>query len=49
MIHHLVVTKPFLDFIRGDIIADVTKVAEILSGEHRKFVTKVAVPDELKG
>jgi len=41
--------KPFLNFVRGDIIADVTKVGEILSAEHKKFVTKIAPPSTSKG
>jgi hypothetical protein len=49
MTHQLVVTKPFLSFVRGDIIADVTKISEILSTEYKKFVTKVAVPNTSKG
>jgi hypothetical protein len=47
--HHLVVTKPFLGHVRGDIIADATAVAEILATEHRKFVTKFAAPNMPKG
>jgi hypothetical protein len=49
MTHHLVVTKPFLSFVRGDIIADATKISEILSTEYKKFVTKVAPPTTPKG
>jgi hypothetical protein len=49
MTHHLVVTKPFLNFVRGDIIADGTKISEILSAEYKKFVTKVASPNTSKG
>jgi hypothetical protein len=49
MTHHLVVTKPFLNFVRGDIIVDVLKVDEILTSEQRKFVTKVALPTTSKG
>ncbi len=41
MAHRLVVTKNFMNFVRGDIIVDAAKVAEILAGEHQKFVTKV--------
>jgi hypothetical protein len=48
MTHLLVVTKSFLAFVRGDIIADSAKVREILSSEHKKFVTKVAAPNALK-
>jgi hypothetical protein len=49
MTHHLVVTRPFLDFARGDIIADVAKISDILSNEHKKFVIKVALPTTSKG
>jgi hypothetical protein len=49
MINYLVVTKSFLQFTRGDIISDAAKVSEILAGEYRKFVTKVAAPNTLKG
>jgi hypothetical protein len=44
MTHRLVVTKPFLNFVRGDIVVDTEKAAEILAGEHQKFVTKVVAP-----
>ena len=47
--HHLVVTKPFLDYVRGDIIDDMNKISEILSAEYRKFVTKVAPPNSGRG
>lgn len=49
MIHQLIVTKPFLNFVRGDIIADTRKISEILATEHKKFVTKVASPTPSKG
>ncbi len=49
MINYLVVTKPFLNFVRGDIISDAAKMGEILASEYRKFVTKVAAPNTLKG
>jgi hypothetical protein len=49
MRYHLVVTKPFLDFVRGDIIADVIKIGEVLASEHQKFVTRVASNNSLKG
>ena len=45
----LVVTKPFLNFVRGDIIEDATRVGNILACEYRKFVTKVTSPSTLKG
>jgi hypothetical protein len=43
MANHLVVTRPFLNFVRGDLVTDPAKVAEILEGDHRRFVTKVTV------
>lgn len=49
MTHHLVVMKPFLNFVRGDIIAEATKVGEILSAEYKKFVTKIAPTTTSKG
>jgi hypothetical protein len=49
MIHHLVVTKPFLNFIRGDVIADAAKISEILATERKKFVVKVASSTGSKG
>ena len=49
MIKHLVVLRPFLDFVRGDIIADAGKITEILGTEYRKFITKVASSDAPKG
>ena len=49
MAHHLVVTKPFLSFVRGDIIADAAKISEILSTEYKKFVTRIAMPNTSKG
>ncbi len=49
MTYHLVVTKPFLNFVRGDIISEATKVREMISMEYKKFVTKVALPITSKG
>lgn len=49
MVQHLVVLKPFLNFVRGDIIADAEKIREVLDTEYRKFITKVAPPNALKG
>jgi len=49
MTHHLVVLKPFLNFVRGDIIAEAAKVGEILSTEYKKFVTKVVPATTSKG
>lgn len=41
MVQHLVVLKPFLTFVRGDIIADAETVRTILETEYKKFITKV--------
>ncbi len=49
MTNHLVVTTPFLNFVRGDIIADATKIDEVMATEYRKFVTKVIAPNTSKG
>jgi hypothetical protein len=49
MINHLVVTKPFLNFVRGDVIADETKATHVLAGEYRKFVTKIATSSTVEG
>jgi hypothetical protein len=49
MTSHLVVTRPFLSFVRGDVIADAGKVGEVLDTEYKKFVTKVAKPNTSKG
>ncbi len=49
MTYRLIVTRPFLDFVRGDIVAEPSKIAEILSTEHKKFVIKVALPATSKG
>ncbi len=46
---HLVVLKPFLGYVRGDIIADAAKIAEILVSDYKKFVTRVASPVAWKG
>jgi hypothetical protein len=49
MINHLVVTMPFLNFVRGDIIADAAKIADVMGSEYKKFVTKVIAPNTSKG
>ncbi len=49
MIKQLVVTRPFCNFIRGDVIADASKIAEIMATEHSKSVTKVIAPNTSKG
>jgi hypothetical protein len=49
MTNHLVVTTPFLNFVRGDIIADATEIAHVMATEYKKFVTKVIAPNTSKG
>lgn len=49
MTYQLVVTKSFLHFARGDIIAETARISEILSTEHAKSVTKVVLPTTCKG
>lgn len=49
MIKQLVVTRPFYNFIRGDVIADASKIDEIMATEHSKSVTKVIAPNTSKG
>jgi len=49
MIQHLVVLKPFLGFVRGDIISDAEKIHDVLTTEYKKFITKVAQPTVSKG
>src|SRR4051812_11771691 len=44
MVYRLVVTQPFLEFIRGDVIADAAKIEHILASEYNRFVTKVRHP-----
>ena len=49
MADHLIVTKPFLNFKRGDVILDATQVQQIMSTEYRKFVIRVAEATGLRG
>ncbi len=46
---HLVVTKAFLKYSRGDVIADLHNIESIMAAEYRHFVTKVTRPTESKG
>ncbi len=39
---HLVVVKPFAGFARGDVVADIARINEILKGEHATAVVRVA-------
>ena len=49
MTFQLVAMKPFLGFVRGDIINDTGRILEILASDYRRFVAKVALPVGLKG
>ena len=40
---HLVVVRPFDNFVRGDVITDPVRVAAILSGERARYVVRVSV------
>jgi hypothetical protein len=46
---HLVVTKPFLGYVRGDVIADSAKISAILASDYKKSVTRVGSPVAVKG
>jgi hypothetical protein len=46
---HLVVTKPFLGFVRGDVIADAAKINQILACAYKKSVARVSSPAVLRG
>ena len=43
---HLVVTQPFGNFKRGDLIVDADKVAEIMSGPHQHSVVRSIMKPE---
>ena len=49
MAMQLVVLKPFLNFVKGDVIRDAEQIRAILLSEHRSFVTKVGSANEVKG
>jgi hypothetical protein len=38
---HLVVTRSFAGLLRGDIVADAARIADILKGEHAHDVVRV--------
>ena len=46
---HLVVTRTFLGFVRGDVIADASRIGEILATDYRRFVMRVTAPTTSKG
>jgi hypothetical protein len=41
---HLIVVRPFAGLARGDVVADPTRIAEILRGEHAHCVVRVTTP-----
>jgi hypothetical protein len=41
---HLVVVKPFATLVRGDIVTDPVRIAELLKSEHAPHVVRVAIP-----
>jgi hypothetical protein len=41
---HLVVVKPFATLVRGDIITDPVRIADILRSGHAPHVVRVAIP-----
>ncbi len=43
---HLVVVRPFAGLARGDIVAETTRIAEILKSEHARNVVRVVNPKE---
>jgi hypothetical protein len=49
MAYYLVVTQKFLNYVRGDVIAESARISEILSTEHKRFVMKIALPTTSKG
>jgi hypothetical protein len=49
MTHHLVVTKSFFNYVRGDIILDMKTASNILASEHSRFVTKIIAPNRTEG
>lgn len=49
MTFHLVATRPFLGYVRGDIIADVAKINQILGSDYKRFVVKVTSSAASKG
>lgn len=49
MVCYLFVKDPFLGHVRGDLITDIEKIRDILSSDHKRFVTRVALSQALKG
>ena len=49
MLYCLFVKDSFFDYVRGDLITNVDEIYDILLGDYRRFVTKVALPQTSKG
>lgn len=49
MATHLVVLKPFLQFVKGDVITNADQVRDILLSDHQKFVLKVGSTNKTGG
>lgn len=41
MTFHLVVTRAFQNYVRGDIITDLAKIEEVLAVEYKHFVARI--------
>jgi hypothetical protein len=41
---HLVVVRSFGDLARGDVVADATRITDILNSEHVRCVVRVTPP-----
>lgn len=41
---HLVVVRPFGQLVRGDVVNEATRIAEVLSSEHAQHVVRVLDP-----
>ncbi len=39
---HLVVVRPFGGLVRGDVITEPARIAEVMNSEHARFVVRVA-------
>ena len=46
---HLVVVRKFGIFARGDIVTDVARIAQILNGDHARFVVRVVTSVNKEG
>lgn len=48
MLCYLFVKNSFLNHVRGDLITNADEIYSILTADHRRFVTKVALPQTSK-